>query len=92
VGQCKGEINGLNGKTATSAQVFAAALRDGRGLATAKSTPRIANSVLKKASCRLLKKIQRRGAGKSTSAGVLTVRLARRLSGNEAYGCFSAAY
>jgi predicted Holliday junction resolvase-like endonuclease len=32
------------------------------------------SKVLKKASCRLLKKIQRRGARKSTSEGVLTVR------------------
>jgi hypothetical protein len=43
-----------------------------------------ARRVLKKPSCRLLKKIQMRGARKIDEGGVLTIRAARRFSGNEA--------
>jgi hypothetical protein len=56
------------------------------------------SGLLKKASCRLLKKIQRRGAQKSIlrlrsgqAGGVLTVRCSEAIERNEAYGSFSAA-
>jgi hypothetical protein len=51
------------------------------------------NRLLKKASCRLLKKIQRRGVRKIDERwGVHRQYVdARRLERNEAYGSFSAA-
>jgi hypothetical protein len=50
----------------------------------------LTSRVLKKASCRLLKKIQRRAKNRRAEAYLQYV-VARRLSGNEAYGSFSAA-
>ena len=50
-----------------------------------------ASRLLKKASCRLLTRSRGKAREKSTSEAYLQYVAARRLSGNEAYGSFSAA-
>jgi hypothetical protein len=49
------------------------------------------SSLLKNSGCRLLKKIQRRGAREIDELSVLTVRCSEAIERNEAYGSFSAA-
>jgi hypothetical protein len=56
------------------------------------TTPTLQYPTLLKCACRLLKKIQRRGARRSMSGGVLFLYVdAKSIERNEAYEPFSAA-